>query len=130
MLLVLVFCIVAMFSCSPVRRIDGFIHYRLIANPSTLDPALITDVSASTVAAKLYNGLVRLNGDLEVIPDIAGRWDISKDGMRYRFMLRSDVPFPDGRKVQASDVLYSFQRVLNPRTLSPNAWIFQHVLGA
>lgn len=124
------FCIVAMFGCSPVQRDDGYIYYRLIANPSTLDPALITDVSASTVAAKLYNGLVRLNGDLEVIPDIAGRWTLSKDGLRYRFVLRSDVSFPDGRAVQAGDVLYSFQRVLHPQTRSPNAWIFQHVLGA
>ncbi|HMK43699.1 MAG TPA: ABC transporter substrate-binding protein, partial [Dissulfurispiraceae bacterium] len=109
---------------------DGYLHLRLASNPSTLDPALITDVASSTLAAKLFNGLVRLNGDLEVIPDISERWSLSDDGCLYRFVLRPDVRFPDGRPVRADDILYSFQRVVHPHTRSPNAWIFENVLGA
>lgn len=122
--------ILSLCACSPVQRHDGYVHYRLGANPSTLDPAQITDVSASTVAAKLFNGLVRLNGEMEVIPDIAEQWAVSADGISYRFVLRRDVHFPDGRAVTADDVRYSFERVLHPKTRSPNAWIFQHVSGA
>lgn len=127
---ILVVLVAALFGCSSDQRLDGHVHFRLIANPSTLDPALITDVSASTIAAKLFNGLVRLDGDLKVVPDIAGSWTVSADGTRYRFSLRPDVTFPDGRPVSAGDFHYSWQRVLHPQTRSPNAWIFQYVLGA
>ncbi len=129
-LLLTLFIFILSCACSPVQRHDGYVHYRLIANPSTLDPAQITDVSASTVAAKIFNGLVRLNGDLEVVSDIAKRWTVSRDGVRYRFSLLTDARFPDGRPVIASDIRYSFERVLNPKTRSPNAWIFEHVSGA
>lgn len=115
--------------CSPVQRTEGHVHFRLAANPSTLDPALITDVSASTIATKLFNGLVRLDGDFRIIPDLAERWSVSGDGRRYHFELRRDVRFPDGRLLTAEDVRYSFERVLNPKTKSPNTWVFQRVQG-
>jgi len=116
-------------ACSPSQRQDGYVHLRLMANPTTLDPALIVDVQSSMIAAKLFNGLVRLGDDLQVIPDLAERWIVSADGRRYRFHLRRDVRFPDGRPVVADDVRYSFERVLSPKTKSPNTWIFQQVEG-
>lgn len=116
-------------ACSPSQRQDGHVHLRLISNPTTLDPALVVDVQASMITAKLFNGLVRLGDDLQVIPDIAERWTVSPDGRRYRFHLRRDVHFPDGRPVVAEDVRYSFERVLSPKTKSPNTWIFQQVEG-
>lgn len=116
-------------ACSPSQRIEGHAHFRLVTNPSTLDPALIVDVSASTIAAKLFNGMVRLDGSLQVVSDLAEQWTLSADGRRYRFHLRRDIRFPDGRPVVAADVQYSYQRVLDPKTKSPNTWIFQHVRG-
>ncbi|MDI6802097.1 MAG: ABC transporter substrate-binding protein [Thermodesulfovibrionales bacterium] len=117
-------------SCSSSSRLEGHIYYRLNVNPSTLDPALITDVSGASIAAKLFNGLVKLNGDLEVIPDIAERWEVAKDGLKYRFFIRRGVTFHNGRKVNAMDFKFSFERVLNPKTRSPNTWVFDRVQGA
>src|SRR5512134_1866676 len=68
-------------SCSYHNRLDGYVYYRLGTNPTTLDPALIVDVTGSSIAAKLFNGLVRLDEDLSVIPDIAESWDVSRDGL-------------------------------------------------
>src|SRR5512147_904557 len=65
-----------LWSCSSSNRMDGYVYFRLNANPTTLDPALITDVPSSTVAAKLFNGLVVLQENLEVAPDIADRWEV------------------------------------------------------
>ena len=122
--------IICLFSCSSSSRLEGYIYYRFNANPTTLDPALITDVSSASIAAKLFNGLVRLNENLEIVPDIAERWEISKDGLRYKFFLKRDVKFSNGREIKAQDFKYSFERVLNPKTKSPNTWVFEKVLGS
>jgi ABC-type transport system substrate-binding protein len=119
-----------LFSCSPSNRLDGYVYYRLNANPTTLDPALITDVSGASIAAKLFNGLVKLNDNLGIVSDIADKWEISKDGLRYRFYLKKGVSFINGRKVKSQDFKYSFERVLNPKTKSPNTWVFDKVEGA
>ncbi len=116
--------------CTSSNRTDGFFYYRLNANPSTLDPALITDVAGASVAAKLFNGLVRLDDNMSVSPDIAERWQISRDGLRYTFFLKREVRFSSNRGVKAQDFKASFERVLNPRTKSPNVWIFDKVEGA
>ena len=131
--IILFFCsalITFLFSCSSSNRLDGYVYYRLNANPTTLDPALITDVSSASIAAKLFNGLVKLNENLEIAPDIAERWQISKDGLRYRFHLKKNVRFLNGREVKSHDFKYSFERILSPKTKSPNTWVFDKVEGA
>ncbi len=117
-------------SCTSSNRLEGYVYYRLNASPSTLDPALIADVSSAAIAAKLYNGLVRLDDGLGIAPDIARKWSISEDGLRYTFLLRRGVRFTNGREVKASDFKYSFERVLDPSTRSPNTWVFDKVAGA
>jgi peptide/nickel transport system substrate-binding protein/oligopeptide transport system substrate-binding protein len=117
-------------SCTSSNRLQGYVYYRLKASPSTLDPALIADVASATIAAKLFNGLVRLKGNLEIAPDIAQKWSISKNGLRYTFFLKKGVRFSNGREVKARDFKYSFERVLNPVTKSPNTWVFDKVVGA
>ncbi|MGO9611661.1 MAG: ABC transporter substrate-binding protein [Dissulfurispiraceae bacterium] len=117
-------------SCSSVNRLPGYVYFRLSSNPTTLDPALITDVSSATIAAKIFNGLVRLKDGFEIGPDICERWELSKDGLVYKFFLRRGVNFSGGREVNAWDVSYSFQRILDPNVKSPNAWIFEKVEGA
>jgi len=118
------------FSCSYQNRLKDTVYYRLPANPSTLDPALITDVSGGTISAKLFNGLVRLDENLAVVPDIAERWSVSKDGLTYTFRLMRGVRFSNGREVKASDFKYSFERILNPKTRSPSTWVLEKIAGA
>jgi len=117
-------------ACSPQNRLSGHIYYRLNTNPTTLDPALIVDVTGGSLAAKLFNGLVRMDKDLNIIPDIAAKWKISGNGLTYRFELRRGVKFSSGREVTAKDFKYSFERVLNPKTRSPNTWVFDKITGA
>jgi peptide/nickel transport system substrate-binding protein/oligopeptide transport system substrate-binding protein len=131
--IILFFCsalIIFLFSCTSSNRLEGYIYYRLNANPTTLDPSLITDVSSASIAAKLFNGLVKLNDNLEIVPDIAERWEISKDGLGYKFFLKKGVRFLNGREVKSHDFKYSFERILDPKTKSPNTWVFDKVEGA
>ncbi|MEW6675571.1 MAG: ABC transporter substrate-binding protein [Nitrospirota bacterium] len=117
-------------SCFSSNRLDGYIYYRLSTNPTTLDPALIVDVTGGLISAKLFNGLVRLGDDLSIQPDIAKDWSISRDGLRYIFKLRYGVYFSNKREVKANDFKYSFKKILDPKTRSPNTWVLEKILGA
>jgi peptide/nickel transport system substrate-binding protein/oligopeptide transport system substrate-binding protein len=122
--------IVFLLSCTSENRIPGYIYYRLNADPPTLDPALITDVTGGTIAAKLFNGLLRLDNKMDIKPDIAESYSVSKNGLIYRFKLKKGVRFSNGVYVRAGDFKYSFERALNPKTKSPNVWVFDKVEGA
>jgi oligopeptide transport system substrate-binding protein len=90
-------------------------------DPYTLDPAQAADMNSHSYIVQLFNGLVRLDDDLNVVPDIAETWDISTDRRNYTFHLRDDVYFNDGRNVTAQDVKYSWERACKPGTMSPVA---------
>jgi len=111
-------------------RLPSTLYLRLNNNPTTLDPALITDVQGGGIAAKLFNGLVRFNENLDIVPDIARSWKISDDQVTYTFRLRRDVRFNNGRKVTAQDVKFSFERVLTPETKAPLTWVLDKIEGA
>lgn len=113
-----------------IPRKEGFLYLRLDTNPTTLDPALVVDVASASIAAKIFNGLVRFDQNLRLRPDIAEKWDVSGDGKTYTFFLHPGVHFSNGREVTADDVKYSFERVLNPSTRSPRTWVFDRIEGA
>ena len=111
-------------------RLPNHLYLRLSSNPTTLDPALITDVQGGTIAAKIFNGLVRFNENLDILPDIALSWKLSEDQNSYTFRLRRDVRFSNGRRVMAQDFQYSFERVLTPGTKAPLTWVLDKIEGA
>jgi len=106
-------------------------HYNESKGISTLDPAFARNLPLIWPAHQLYNGLVQLDDSLKVKPCIAKKWEVSNDGKIFTFLLRGDVyfhcseVFPNsiGRKVIASDFVYSFNRILNPEIASPGAWV-------
>ncbi len=87
-------------------------------DPLGLDPAVIQDASSGFYVVEIFSGLVRIDRDLRVQPDLAESWDVSSDGKVYTFHLNEDATFQDGRPVSAEDVQYSFERALNPDTAS------------
>src|SRR3954454_3428965 len=62
---------------------------------NSLDPAKATDAPVNTVLSLIYGGLVRLDADLHVAPDLAESWTISDDNLTYTFKLRADAKFSD-----------------------------------
>ncbi|MCI4624339.1 MAG: ABC transporter substrate-binding protein [Candidatus Magnetoovum sp. WYHC-5] len=112
------------------QRLTDHIYYRLESNPTTLDPSYIVDVSGGSIAAKLFNGLVRLDEDLQIVPDIAKQWVVDDSGLIYRFYLEEDVYFHNGKKLTAADFEYSFKRILSPNGISPNTWVLRNIDGA
>jgi oligopeptide transport system substrate-binding protein len=89
--------------------------------PPTLDPALASDATSAQYIVEIFSGLVTLDPELAVVPDIASGWEISDDGMVYTFTLREDAKFADGKPVTAEDFKYTFERSCDPATQSPVA---------
>jgi oligopeptide transport system substrate-binding protein len=92
--------------------------------PTTLDPALVEDSVSAEYVVQIFSGLVALNSKLEVVPDLAERWELSSDGRTYTFFLRQGARFHDGRTVTASDFKYSLERACDPRTGSTVAGVY------
>ena len=92
---------------------------RLYVDPPTLDPHLTTDATSAQIIVELFGGLVTIDPNLDIVPDLAESWDISGDGRVYTFHLRPDAVFHDGKPVTAHDVIWSLERVTNPLTESP-----------
>jgi oligopeptide transport system substrate-binding protein len=99
---------------------------------TSLDPAFCRNHNTIWMDNQIYNGLVQINDSLKTSPCIAKSWNISADGRVYTFHLRDDVSFQDharfkngvGRKVVASDFIYSFSRLIDPKVASSGSWIF------
>jgi len=91
------------------------------SGPITLDPAISADMSSHIYVMHIFSGLVRLDHELNIVPDIAESWDISPDGKTYTFHLRQGVKFHNGREVKAADFKYSWERACHPDTGSSTA---------
>lgn len=89
--------------------------------PITLDPAISADMSSHTYVMQIFSGLVRLDHELNVVPDIAESWEKSPDGKTYTFYLRQGVKFHNGGEVKAADFKYSWERACDPNTGSGTA---------
>jgi peptide/nickel transport system substrate-binding protein len=122
-------------SCNKLSNIDSnktVFRYNESKGITSLDPAFARSLPLIWPVHQIFNGLIQLSDSLTVEPCIAHSWIISEDGLQYTFNLRTDVKFhssevfdnENGRRVVASDFVYSFGRIIDPTVASPGAWIF------
>lgn len=110
-------------------------RYNEFANISSLDPAFAKDQRNIWPCNQLYNGLVQLDENLNVQPDLAKSWTISDSGKTYTFLLRTDVFFHKNaifgkdstRTVKSDDVAFSLKRLTDPQVASPGSWVLRNV---
>lgn len=98
---------------SDIDRDDAI--FLLGGQPRTLDPAK-TIGGPDGPLGLIFSGLVTLDTDLQVQPELAAGWEVSADGRTYTFYLRKNVLFHDGRPFTAQDVIFSWERAANPAT--------------
>ena len=100
---------------------QGGTFNRLWADPPTLDPHKTSDTRSAGLVLEIFSGLVSLNTELRIVPDIAESWEISDDGRVYTFTLLPDAVFHDGTPITAQDFVYSINRAADPELASPVA---------
>ncbi|HEY1456433.1 MAG TPA: peptide ABC transporter substrate-binding protein [Candidatus Dormibacteraeota bacterium] len=90
---------------------DQTLKFPILGDFGTLDPSQLNAETDSEIAQNVFNGLVKFDNNLNIVPDIAASMPtVSSDGLTYTFKLRSDVTFSNGDKVTSKDVLYSWNR--------------------
>jgi peptide/nickel transport system substrate-binding protein len=92
--------------------------------------AVTTDSSSHAAAGYVFNGLVRYDKDLKLEGDLAGSWDVAPDGKKITFHLRKDVVWHDGAPFTSADVMFTYQRMIDPRTPTAYGEDFRQVKSA
>ncbi len=97
------------------------------AEPDRLDPHLTSAYASFQVLENVYDTLVQPGDDLTMEPALAESWDISDDQLTWTFHLRDGVTFHNGRPLTADDVVYSYNRIMDPDVGANNAYRFGSV---
>src|SRR5690554_2144411 len=124
-------------ACHSENRYEGksIFRYNIGENITSLDPAFARSLDNVSTVNQIFNGLVELDSNLQIVPSIAEYWEISKDGKRYTFYLREDVYFhkseafgkDSSRRVVAGDFVYSLNRLVDEKLISPGKWVMNAV---
>ena len=104
---------------------------RILADQATtLDPARVGDAQSGALVGQFFESLTTVDQTLTLRPALAESWRVSDDGQQIVFQLRSGLRFSDGSPLQASDVVRSWLRVIDPARPSPLATLLRDVRGA
>tara|TARA_B100000768_G_C11278301_1_gene377120 strand:- start:1749 stop:3425 length:1677 start_codon:yes stop_codon:yes gene_type:complete len=124
-------------ACSGEANEDARVfRYNESANLSSLDPAFARTLEPMWVVDQLFDGLVELDNNLRVQPLLAHHFELDSSGLVWTFVLRHDVRFhavsevkglETGRRCEAEDVVYSLNRLRDPKLASSGAWILEAV---
>ena len=96
----------------------------------TFDPAFCQFMALGYLNKPVHENLVQFGEGAELMPGLAASWDVLEQGTLYRFHLRPNAQFHNGRPVTAADVRDSFLRVMSPELDSPGQWILRDIAGA
>ena len=91
------------------------------SNPETLDPALNSAVDGANTIITIFEPLLLINENNEVVGGQAESWEASEDGLTWTFTMRDGLKWSDGTDLNAKDFEYSFKRMANPDTAAPYA---------
>jgi ABC-type transport system substrate-binding protein len=114
----------------PGSKRGGVLRIAAADDVPTLDPAVGYDTRSWFFEQHLFETLVTYDDESRLVPALATSWEISPDGLRYRFALVPGVTFSDGSPLTASDVAGTIERVLDPATRSQGAQYYRGIRGA
>ncbi|MCS7077225.1 MAG: ABC transporter substrate-binding protein [Bacteroidia bacterium] len=122
-------------ACSSSKRIEKRVfRYNQAEGLTTLDPAYAKNMAIIWATRQIFDGLVQLDNNLNIQPNLAYRWQIDSSLTVYTFYLKKSVYFhkhplfgkDSTRTPTAHDVKYSFTRIVDTKTASSGAWIFNN----
>lgn len=125
-------CTSQKFPESNLPQYGGTIKIRRLASLENLDPHTLMFKTDLNTASLTYEGLTRFGVEPDQVePCLAESWSVENEGKRLNFQLRPDVYFHDnrcfpngeGRRLTADDVVFSFHRMADQTTKSPNYYL-------
>ena len=98
-------------------------------DPESLDPLQARSEPALNILRDLHEGLATLDATAQAVPGAARAWEVSADGLEWRFELNAAARWSDGRPVTAADFVMAFRRLADPAAASPHIGLFDAVAG-
>ncbi|MBN1871574.1 MAG: peptide-binding protein, partial [Candidatus Omnitrophica bacterium] len=98
-----------------------------IADAVNLIPFLSTDSASHEITGLVFNGLTKVDKDLNIVGDIAERWEVSGDGLQITFHLRRGICWHDGKPLTSADVKFTFDTIRDPKTGCPYIASYQDI---
>lgn len=119
--------IILLNSCTASKEEEYCVfRYNEPAGIPTLDPAFAKEKSSIWAVQQLFDGLVTLDSANQLQPELATDWKVNTAGTRYEFSLR-EAYFHNGWRITAHDVVFSLNRLRNPKLASPGSWLMDPV---
>ena len=109
---------------------DRPLRIRLEADPPTADWNKASDNLSMEVINQVQQGLVSFDRNNKIVPALAEKWEMSKDGKTYTFHIRKTAKWSDGVPVTAQNFIDSWERLLNAKTASEYAYFIFDIVGA
>lgn len=94
---------------------DNTLVVSLGSQPSSYNPDASLDDSTTQLAQCIFSGLVTMNNNEEIIPDLAEKWNISDDGLTYTFHLHKGVKWHDGENFTSDDVKFTYEKLFHQK---------------
>ncbi|MCX6951838.1 MAG: ABC transporter substrate-binding protein, partial [Verrucomicrobia bacterium] len=117
-------------AAAPAAPGKKIVHIGNGAEPQDLDSQITTGVPEHRLSLVFFEGLVSEDPQLNIVPGVAEKWEISPDGLVYTFHLRADAKWSNGDPVTADDFVQSFKRMITPALGAEYAYMLWHVVGA
>ncbi|MGM0421342.1 MAG: ABC transporter substrate-binding protein [Bacillota bacterium] len=124
--LVVSLLIVSVFMFAGLVQAENTIDVAQVADISTLDPQAANDIYSANVMKQIYNNLVVIDSNMDIQGDLATSWE-NPDELTWIFNLEEGVMFHNGNEFTAEDVKFTIERLLDPETGSPGAWLLEEV---
>jgi len=105
-------------------RYGGTVVLSTFEEPAGFNPLFYLDTLAPGIGSLIFNTLVKLDEQLEYVPELAESWQVSVDGRTWDFNLRDGVTFHDGEQLDADDVVFTYRTLLDPASESPLAPLY------
>ena len=102
----------------PIPAFGGSYNEEVLGDVKYLNPVLAKSDAEKSISGLIYDGLVKIGEDGNVIPDLAKSWEISNDGLVYTFQLQNGIAFHNGQNFSAADVISTINLIQDPNIKS------------
>ncbi len=103
-----------------VPAYGGSISEGIIGTPRFINPVLAFSDADQDLVSLVYSGLMRKSGDGSLVPDLAEKYEVSKDGLDYTFTLKDKIFFHDGKPVTVDDIIFTINTIKDSVNKSPH----------
>lgn len=118
-------------SCTKeTKKIKDELTVNLGYELQSIDPAINDETYGFIYINHAFEGLLTKDINGKIVGGSSDKWEISEDKLKYTFRIREDAKWSDGKKLTADDFVYSYRRVVDPKTASPIAYLMYYIKNA